>query len=124
MFLTYVTCLTALVYTVQGAWLPQIPLLSDGRRSGTDEFMSRATKLMKNYPMIDGHNVIPPTGLGLTAKDFPMWMRILRNDSIYGNFSFKDELFGHTDIPRLRKGLVGGQFWSVFVPWYNLSNAC
>jgi len=46
-----------------------------------------------------------------------MLLRFLRNDSIYGNFSFNDDLFGDTDIPRLRKGLVGGQFWSVFVPW-------
>jgi membrane dipeptidase len=22
----------------------------------------------------------------------------------------------HTDLPRLRTGMVGGQFWSVFVP--------
>ena len=30
-------------------------------------------------------------------------------------------MVGDTDIPRLRKGMVGGQFWSVFVPWYSLT---
>ena len=25
---------------------------------------------------------------------------------------------GDVDIPRMRKGLVGGQFWSVYVSWY------
>jgi membrane dipeptidase len=52
-------------------------------------------------------------------KDFPMQLRFFRNDSIYSNFSFEETLPGDTDIPRLRKGLVGGQFWSVFIPWYN-----
>jgi hypothetical protein len=47
-----------------------------------------------------------------------MLLRFVRNNSIYHNFSFAGELYGDTDIPRLRKGLVGGQFWSVFVPWY------
>jgi membrane dipeptidase len=48
-----------------------------------------------------------------------MLLRFLRNDSIYHNFSFDQSIVGDTDIPRLRKGLVGGQFWSVFVPWYS-----
>jgi hypothetical protein len=50
-----------------------------------------------------------------------MLLRFLRNNSIYSNFSFDERVIGDTDIPRLRKGLVGGQFWSVFVPWYPLS---
>jgi len=52
-----------------------------------------------------------------------MLLRFVRNDSIYTNFSFEERLPGDTDIPRLRKGLVGGQFWSVFIPWYGLSEA-
>jgi membrane dipeptidase len=45
-----------------------------------------------------------------------MLLRFLRNNSIYSDFEFDKELAGDTDLPRLRKGQVGGQFWSVFVP--------
>jgi hypothetical protein len=47
-----------------------------------------------------------------------MVLRFLWNNSIYSDFPFDKKVIGDTDIPRLRKGLVGGQFWSVFVPWY------
>ena len=52
------------------------------------------------------------------AEDLPILLRSLRNNSIYSDFEFDKEMVGDTDIPRLRKGMVGGQFWSVFVPWY------
>ena len=47
-----------------------------------------------------------------------MVLRFFNNLSIYHDFSFEKDFVGDTDILRLRKGLVGGQFWSVFVPWY------
>jgi len=78
---------------------------------------------MKKYPMIDGHNVPLFRLLRIDDKDLPMLLRFVRNDSIYSNFSFKETLPGDTDIPRLRKGLVGGQFWSVFIPWFGTCSA-
>ena len=66
--------------------------------------IERAIAALRRTPLIDGHN------------DLPMAMR---ENSFY-DFAACDiakpqpELM--TDIPRLREGQVGGQFWSVYVP--------
>lgn len=52
--------------------------------------------------VLDGHN------------DLPMALRFIRGASVEGVAQGLPELC--TDIPRLRAGQVGGQFWSVFVP--------
>jgi membrane dipeptidase len=71
-----------------------------------DALMARAKALHKAVPLIDGHN------------DFP-WA--LRDASPARDFAVLD-MRTHlappimTDIPRLRAGGVGGQFWSVWVP--------
>ena len=52
--------------------------------------------------IIDGHN------------DLPMRLRGRRAYRVEGLDEPRPEL--HTDIPRLRAGGVGGQFWSVYVP--------
>jgi len=96
--------------------LIQHPLENEVSFNG-DKYLARAQNLMKKYPMIDGHNVLYPF-TALTKKDLPTLLRFVWNDSIYSNFSF-ESLPGDTDIPRLRKGLVGGLFWSVFIPWYH-----
>ncbi|HEY7272334.1 MAG TPA: dipeptidase [Actinoplanes sp.] len=53
-------------------------------------------------PIIDGHN------------DLPMQLRGRFGYRVGGLDQHRPEL--HTDIPRLRAGRVGGQFWSVYVP--------
>jgi membrane dipeptidase len=53
-------------------------------------------------PIIDGHN------------DLPMQLRARFASRVTGLDETRPGL--HTDIPRLRAGGVGGQFWSVFVP--------
>jgi membrane dipeptidase len=62
---------------------------------------------LKAVPLIDGHN------------DLPWQYRKMSNDFSHvhletGTTGFKPSW--HTDIPRLRAGMVGGQFWSVYVP--------
>ncbi|BBH70586.1 membrane dipeptidase [Actinoplanes sp. OR16] len=52
--------------------------------------------------IIDGHN------------DLPMRLRGLSGSSVAGLDKPRPDL--HTDLPRLRAGGVGGQFWSVYVP--------
>ncbi|KAF2789625.1 hypothetical protein K505DRAFT_410226 [Melanomma pulvis-pyrius CBS 109.77] len=55
-------------------------------------------------PLIDGHN------------DFPIWIRAFYQNHIYQrNFTPESELYGQVDLPRLRQGRLGGQFWSVYV---------
>jgi len=67
----------------------------------------RIRTLLAEAPVIDGHNDLP-------------WA--LRNRVRYDldalDISVDQSAAGlHTDIPRLRRGGVGAQFWSVFVPW-------
>jgi len=69
-----------------------------------DALLERARALHREVPLIDGHN------------DYP-WA--LRQDA-GGDFRKLDISRSQpsimTDIPRLRAGGVGGQFWSVYVP--------
>jgi membrane dipeptidase len=64
----------------------------------------RARALLGASPVLDGHN------------DLPWAMRLLAGYD-FGKVDVAAEQPGlHTDIPRLRAGGVGAQFWSVFVP--------
>ena len=66
---------------------------------------ARARALHKQVPLIDGHNDYPWALRGLhPGRDFSA-------ADITGSVPKL-----HTDIPRLRQGGVGGQFWSVYVP--------
>lgn len=61
-----------------------------------------------NRPVIDGH------------VDFPIAARSLFGNHIEAS-SFKDAfengtLPGHVDLRRLRQGMSGGAFWSVYAP--------
>ena len=86
-----------------GAMLPIAaqtkPAPADGR------YLVRAKRVLRETPLIDGHNDLP-------------WR--IREDSIArGNvdaYDLRKHTPGHTDLDRLRKGMVGAQFWSVYVP--------
>lgn len=71
----------------------------------TSDYLARARVLLDGHPVVDGHNDLPwalreQVGYDLDARD-------LSRDQT-GTL--------HTDIPRLRAGGVGAQFWSVYVP--------
>ena len=68
---------------------------------------ARIAKVLKATPLIDGHNDWPEN----LRDDFGegWWAVDLNGDSR----TFKHPLM--TDIPRLRAGQVGGQFWSVYI---------
>lgn len=68
---------------------------------------ARVRAILKSTPLIDGHN------------DLPWALRQGYGNDVFGvdltrDLSTTTRL--HTDIPRLRAGGVGGQFWSVYVP--------
>jgi membrane dipeptidase len=65
---------------------------------------SRVAALLAHHPVIDGHNDLLWEAREQVGYDFD------RLDVGEGGTPT------HTDIPRLRRGGVGGQFWSVFVP--------
>jgi len=71
-----------------------------------DEHLARAKRILALTPLIDGHNDLPwairnfeDAPKSVTAYDLT-----LRTP-------------GHTDLERLRQGMVGAQFWSVYVPF-------
>jgi membrane dipeptidase len=69
---------------------------------------ARAVKILAQVPLIDGHNDVPEQ-LRDRVKD-----RLDRLDLASDTSTLDPPM--HTDIPRLRTGHVGGQFWSVYVP--------
>jgi membrane dipeptidase len=65
--------------------------------------MSRIAAVLASAPVIDGHNDLPWMMRIRSAPD----LDVSRDTSTGGL---------HTDLPRLRAGGVGAQFWSVYVP--------
>ena len=59
-------------------------------------------RALSGTPVFDGHN------------DLPTALRARSGYSVEGLDRIRPEL--HTDLPRLRAGRVGAQFWSVYVP--------
>ena len=60
--------------------------------------------LVRDHPVIDGHNDLLWAMRALNGYDFAAYDVGERQTQT------------HTDLPRLREGGVGAQFWSVFVP--------
>jgi len=75
-----------------------------GSAQTDDPFLARARALHLSVPMFDGHNDYPWEVRQRAGKDpARLDIRNARTDTM-------------TDIPRLRQGGVGAQFWSVYVP--------
>ncbi|MEJ0039537.1 MAG: membrane dipeptidase [Gammaproteobacteria bacterium] len=76
------------------------------------DFAARIDRVLMNTPLIDGHNDLPWEIRDRMEKNLPLDLRtdtshILSSEGVVGLM---------TDIPRLRAGHVGAQFWSVWVP--------
>jgi len=68
----------------------------------------RIARILREVPLIDGHNDLP-------------WEYQQRVNDQIAKLEIADDLSSgekptHTDIPRLRRGGIGAQFWSVYVP--------
>src|SRR5438270_7746437 len=71
-------------------------------RLTAQDYRAQALRILHTVPLIDGHNDIPDAIRergGLDSVDFAVNQPKLM-----------------TDIPRLRSGAVGGQFWAAYVP--------
>ena len=67
--------------------------------------LDEARALLAEFPVADGHN------------DLPWALREqVRYDLDARDISVRQGAHLHTDLPRLREGGVGAQFWSVYVP--------
>ena len=89
------------LFLVLGASQP----LAAQAAASNDRYLERAKRILRQTPLIDTHNDLP-------------WR--IREDSIaHGNvdaYDLRKRTPGHTDFDRLKKGMVGAQFWSVYTP--------
>ena len=76
-----------------------------GSAKAIDKALSAARKVLRRAPVFDGHNDLPWTVRVKTA----------RGDVMAYDLSRVHEE-ADTDIPRLREGMVGAQFWAAFQP--------
>ena len=70
-----------------------------------DPNLARAERVLRSTPLVDGHNDLP-------------WR--IREDSLHPGdvdaYDLRRTTPGMTDLERLRKGMLGAQFWSVYLP--------
>lgn len=78
------------------------------RPAPASDYAARVAKVLKETPLIDGHNDWAETLVGHEGDK--RWTVDLTRLKSSGDDRY------NTDIERLHKGMVGGQFWSVYVP--------
>ncbi|HZK78496.1 MAG TPA: dipeptidase, partial [Gemmatimonadaceae bacterium] len=71
----------------------------------TEKDFERARKVLASTPLIDGHNDLP--WAIRESKTAPMDVAA---------YDLRQHTKGHTDLERLKQGMVGAQFWSIYVP--------
>ncbi|XP_055408306.1 dipeptidase 2-like [Bubalus kerabau] len=71
--------------------------------SSTLSLGERARALMRDFPLVDGHN------------DMPLVLRQFNRKSLQ-DVNLRNFSHGQTSLDRLKDGLVGAQFWSAYVP--------
>jgi membrane dipeptidase len=81
------------------------PLSAQGVTPTPDRHMQAALRVLASTPLVDGHNDLP--WAIRNQEEAPMDVAA---------YDLRHRTSGHTDIPRLRSGGVGAQFWSVYVP--------
>lgn len=90
------------------AFVISILVLFAGSSFADPALEKRVEKILKKTPLIDGHNDLP----------WAYWRRVSGQIDKMPMDSDLTQLKPptHTDMARLRKGQVGGQFWSVYTP--------
>lgn len=72
-----------------------------------DQHLAEARAILARHPVLDGHNDLP-----WEIRKYPA----APGDLAAYDLTKRAPAKGQTDLPRLRAGGVGGQFWSVYVP--------
>src|SRR6476646_11321724 len=67
--------------------------------------IARARRVLSTTPLVDGHNDLPWAIREATTAPHDVEAYDLRKKTP-----------GHTDLERLKKGMVGAQFWSIYIP--------
>jgi len=70
-----------------------------------DPNLALAKRVLRTTPLVDGHNDLP-------------WR--IREDTVargdVERYDLRKRTPGHTDLARLKQGMVGAQFWSIYIP--------
>jgi membrane dipeptidase len=82
-----------------------LTLLAAAAVAAQDQHAEVAHRVLSETPLIDAHNDLP-----WVIRQDPDAPRDVRA------YDLRKTTTGHTDIARLRQGMVGAQFWSVYVP--------
>jgi len=86
-------------------WLAPAAGVTRPGAPAVDPALQRAYGVLARVPLIDGHN-----DLAWTVREFK------GGPGDVAAYDLRTARVGHTDLPRLRAGRVGAQFWSVYVP--------
>lgn len=81
------------------------PALLNAQAPASDPHLAKARRILRTTPLIDGHNDLP--WAIRQSKTAP------RDVEAY---DLRRTTAGHTDLARLKTGMLGGQFWSVYIP--------
>ncbi|XP_024080823.1 dipeptidase 1-like isoform X2 [Cimex lectularius] len=108
-----VACLMVVVVAGIGLGLALFLTKGDTQEEEHLEMLDTVRRILTEVPLIDGHN------------DLPWNIRKFVHNQL-GKFNFSEDLrdvepwsrsnWSHTDLPRLKAGQVGAQFWSAYVP--------
>lgn len=106
-FMVFLATLVLVVVLVIAVAVP-MSLSSDDEHGSDkppafDSPLARAKYLQQHSPLVDGHN------------DLPWALRQMLNNNLTAINLDQVQSDLMTDLPRLREGLVGAQFWSVYV---------
>ena len=83
-----------------------IPLVAlPAQQSANTDHLARARRILRTTPLIDGHNDLP-----WTIRESATAPRDVEA------YDLRKKTPGHTDLERLKRGMVGAQFWSVYIP--------
>jgi membrane dipeptidase len=83
-----------------------LALLMPSLALAQDTHMEKARRVLQSVPLVDGHNDLP-WYIRSDFKQAPLDVEA---------YDLRRPTSGNTDLERLRRGMVGGQFWSVYVP--------
>ncbi|XP_043207995.1 dipeptidase 1-like [Amphibalanus amphitrite] len=103
-----------ILLVVAATGLISVPLLlRDMARGSAQHRLQIARKILAQVPLIDGHNDFPWNARRfvynkLQSVNLTSDLRHVR--------PWNESVWSHTDLFRLREGMVGGQFWSIYVP--------
>jgi membrane dipeptidase len=83
-----------------------LPCILGAQLSAQDIHLEKARRVLESVPLVDGHNDLP----WYIRSDFTQAPLDVRA------YDLRQRTPGNTDLARLRQGMVGGQFWSVYLP--------